>query len=415
MMKMKSICKFIFTIWMLSISLLAIAQNGKIAEVYTHPAAWHPEEELKIYFDVTGTKLANETGPLYIWTWKPAQPDAKIGSWAESAETAKLEQVKDKDGNPVPNKWVFNMGKPTEFYGKTAGDVKEIHCLLKLKDGSKQTDNVELDDAGKPIIAPYDFTNVETVAGLLHPVKFDANKPVSIIVNVAIAEADGKPKVSNAGPVQMHSGSILGTQNWQKVVEYNAKPKDGRNDTKLTKVPYNANSTLWKIDLIPADYYGLSDSEIETFNGISCVFNGGSWETEAKNAGEDFLFRPVKDAAKGPSGIRFFPSKVTSNDLITIYFDSKEKVANATPLLLENEVYVKFTLNNTINVMSKMTKGFNNSYSLHIIPSITFSTDLAGAALSKLEYVYVNATETKKVEKDNGNGTSGKYEIVISN
>ncbi len=65
-------------------------------------------------------------------------------------------------------------------------------------------------------------------------------------------------------------------------VDYDAKPKeDGFDFPELTP---NGDGT-YSITFTPAKFYGVEEGS--TIIGITCVFNGGTWDSEAKANGTD--------------------------------------------------------------------------------------------------------------------------------
>lgn len=90
-------------------------------------------DSVYVYIDLTQDPncsiLVDDPGPLYIWTWSPTEPSTKIGTWNNSLEGARLEQV-------GPNIWRFGM-IPTQFYDTDPDAVYDngICFLVKRKDG----------------------------------------------------------------------------------------------------------------------------------------------------------------------------------------------------------------------------------------------------------------------------------------
>ena len=109
----------------------AVAGNNILG--WIEPAEPDVNDSVYIYVDVTQDPncniLVGSTADLYIWTWGPTEPQSKIGTWSNSAETAKMERVSDN---------IYRFGMiPTEFYGVDADKVYEngICFLAKKKDG----------------------------------------------------------------------------------------------------------------------------------------------------------------------------------------------------------------------------------------------------------------------------------------
>ena len=113
--------------------LCAAAEPGNGILAWIDPPSPDVEDSVYLYIDVSQDPncdiLVGNMLPLYIWTWSPAQPDDKIGTWNESGADARMEQV---DGD------VWRIGMiPTEFYGVEAEEVYEkgICFLAKQQDG----------------------------------------------------------------------------------------------------------------------------------------------------------------------------------------------------------------------------------------------------------------------------------------
>lgn len=102
-------------------------------KMWTEPAVvTDPTDSVKIYIDLTQMdcdKLVGYAGPLYIWTWKPADPVNGNGMWnASNTDHAWT--------NEGPDVWSITL-LPTEFYGVSAQEVydNDIHFLAKALDG----------------------------------------------------------------------------------------------------------------------------------------------------------------------------------------------------------------------------------------------------------------------------------------
>ena len=135
--------KYLFTILLLTTAGFAIAQQGGPRCATAVPGsgtlAWiepdRPDVSDSVYVYINLAEdpncgiLVNDPGPLYSWTWSPTEPSNKIGTWNNSLETARMEQV-------GPNIWRFGM-IPTQFYDTDPDAVYDngICFLVKRKDG----------------------------------------------------------------------------------------------------------------------------------------------------------------------------------------------------------------------------------------------------------------------------------------
>ncbi len=114
--------------------LLLISCTKIYSQITIEPEEWVPCQEIKLIFDITVgdcDKLVGSAGPLYLWTWSPADPVVAggNGSWSSSNELLKLT-------NEGPNIWSYTM-VPTDFYGVSAEEVYAdgFKMLVKAKDG----------------------------------------------------------------------------------------------------------------------------------------------------------------------------------------------------------------------------------------------------------------------------------------
>ena len=306
---------------LLVLSNIALYAGGTISSIYSQPAAFTPDEEVTFFFDVSGTDLDGNTGPLYLWTWSPGDPVNGNGDWDNSADQAVLTQI---DGNL----WSFTM-IPADFYGTS--EITKIEGLLKTDDGSLQTDNFD-EASGNPIWL-FDFSTSESKLIIAEPSLFKIDKPLSIIINVSNACGDG---CSNRGELVGKRPSIhSGINGWSNVVD------SGEAKTLLTEVAGYSN--VWKLDIIPMDYWGVEAST--TLSEINCLFNdNGSWDFSARDeGGENFLLMPVDPNAEVILEFTFFPQKFSNEDVVSITFN-QEVTANE-GLKTASEIYYTIDIN----------------------------------------------------------------------
>jgi hypothetical protein len=141
-------------------------------KVWTEPATvTDPTDSVKIYIDLTQMdcdKLVGFAGPLYIWTWMPADPVAGNGTWNAS-------NTDHAFTNEGPDIWSITI-LPTDFYGVPAQDVydNDIFFLAKALDGGSGGDcsqagnewktedlTVEVNPPGPLIRKVYSFPDVQ--------------------------------------------------------------------------------------------------------------------------------------------------------------------------------------------------------------------------------------------------------------
>lgn len=121
-----------------SFSLVLAASNLFAQKAYlADPENFDPEAETTFMVDLTkcdNQNLVGNAGPLYMWTWNPAElpatdPNAN-GSW--TASNPALEMT--NEGGDI---WSFTL-IPTEFYKVDKGTVykNDFSLLVKALDGS---------------------------------------------------------------------------------------------------------------------------------------------------------------------------------------------------------------------------------------------------------------------------------------
>lgn len=149
-----------------------LAQAGLAQKVWTEPAVvTDPTDSVKIYIDLTKmdcSKLVGYAGPLYIWSWKPADPVGGNGQWSAS-------NTDHAFVNESPDIWSITI-LPTDFYGVSAQDVydNDIFFLAKALDGGGGGDcsaagnewktedlSVEVNPPGPLVRKVYSFPDVQ--------------------------------------------------------------------------------------------------------------------------------------------------------------------------------------------------------------------------------------------------------------
>lgn len=292
---------------MLLFPLLSMAQ-GRIADIWTEPAVFVADEEVSIYFDITGTELAAvaEEQGVCVWTWYPADPGE---SWGNPSEDAQLEQV---EGNIW--KWVI---VPTEFYGVDASSVNGFYGQLQTHGGDKIA--IFAPDQDPPNhITMYGLTTIKTEGTILDyfPKDFTLGRPLSVLVNANNTlpdKCEGEiipGELAGAPNVHVHAGMNLGSQDWEVVVENNPA---NSSKTELTHL----GDGVYRWDFVPYDYFGVEDG-IEVTN-ISAVFASNDWAYIGKNTDcSDFFITVPEQPEVAVPELLFFPSKISHKDLLSI-------------------------------------------------------------------------------------------------
>ncbi len=358
---MKKIASYIVLFF--AVIATAFAQDRKAPkEIWTYPAAFTADEEVTIYMDVTGTDLDGNAGPLYVWSWTPADPGN--GSWDNSAEKMKCTKVEG-------NIWSITF-VPTEFYGKTKDEIIKIEGLLKTKDGSAQTGN--FDEVSGNALFLYDFNLMKNQTGAVYPSEFSADRPLTILLNVANAFSDGggeKGQLVGKQP-SMHGG----INGWQSVVE------SGNEKTFLKEVGEN----VWKLDIFPDQYYGIDKAT--KISEINSVFNNaGDWAASARDkGGVDFTFKPQKAGEVAKVESRFFPQQLTPSDILMVYFD--QTVTQVEGLKTTSELFYTIRANGgQFSADGKAQNLGNGEFRAILIPDMIF----AGKDIQSLEIIFKNA------------------------
>ncbi|MEH0153131.1 hypothetical protein V6R21_03235 [Limibacter armeniacum] len=292
--------KLLFTLTILAMPILGFCQ-ARIADIWTQPAIFVADEEVTIYFDVTGTSLAGASEDVYLWSWFPSEPDA--GNWESSSEFAKLTHVEG-------DIWQITM-VPSEYYGVDASSIVSIYGLLKNKDGSKVTDAFAPDKGNA--VNLYSLTDIKTTLTVdYYPKEIPVDRPFSMVFNAnnTMSDCDDSGsgnvgKLAGADAVHLHSG----INEWQNVVENNP---DNFEKTALTHL----GDGIWRMDMIPSEYYGSGDTPIKR---IDVVLANKEWSLLGLDAGcADFIINQIVVEPDVKPGFQFFPQKVTKNDILTL-------------------------------------------------------------------------------------------------
>lgn len=111
--------------------------SSSIAQITIEPAEWLPCDEITLTIDITQgdcQSIIDSEGPLFLWSWMPAEPVVGNGEWANSNDALQLTNTGD-------NLWSITM-VPTDFYGVTADEVyaNGFAMLVKARDGGGGAD-----------------------------------------------------------------------------------------------------------------------------------------------------------------------------------------------------------------------------------------------------------------------------------
>lgn len=185
---MRNLLSIIFSI---CLSLL-LGTDVLAQKAWFEPDPMDPTKPITLYVDIAQCecqKLLDNPGPIYLWTWEPADPVGVggNGAWSSSNEAMIMTHVE-------ANKWSITF-TPTELYGKSKDEIFDhgkIMCLAKLKDGgsggacdleSKTEDlEIQVKRPASPVRKVYSFPGAyATDFGLNDTLKSTGNEVFTIL------------------------------------------------------------------------------------------------------------------------------------------------------------------------------------------------------------------------------------------
>lgn len=133
-------------ILILAALLFSVGGAVQAQKVWSEPEEIDPNAEVTIYADLSQMdcdKLVGNAGPLYMWTWNPADPVVGNGDWGNSNPAMEMT-------NDGPNIWKITF-TPVDFYGVDAQTVydNDISFLVKGVDGGSGGDCSAAGDENK--------------------------------------------------------------------------------------------------------------------------------------------------------------------------------------------------------------------------------------------------------------------------
>lgn len=172
-------------------------------------------------------------------------------------------------------------------------------------------------------------------------------------------------------------------------------------DAKMTRDESNPN--VYTITFTPVDFFAKSASELKK---IGFKLKSESWD-DGKDSGSDAILS-VEPLTFTPTVDRRFPTKATSEDVITLYLD--QSLADEPDLkyqLGQFEVQIN-ALDSEGNILATITKdAINESEGLHfvrVLPVFDFSTT---SEITALTYTFIS--------KDNPEINSPEFSIEFLN
>lgn len=303
--------KKIFFVILCALMAIEFSQNnakaetislGTPAKTWTYPEIYAMDEDVTWYFDVTDVGF-EEGVDLYMWAWEPTEPDKN--NWENSSDFAKLTYAGD-------GVYYININ-PLKYYQQakpelTVADMEAcpgFWMKLKTKDGGYETGAFSV---------PWSIAQVKDFlesgeAVKAFPDRFKLREPLSIVVNIAAFTFNGKVgglKDIAWESIHMHSG----LDNWSVLQEANMSQPDAVEKTKFKHL----GGDLYKIDLIPMDYYGTeSDYEPENLTWLTTTHNP-DWAA----TGDGPTLKAAVTVAYPDPEFTIFPQKVSAIDILTL-------------------------------------------------------------------------------------------------
>src|SRR5690606_37962273 len=256
-------------------------EAGELGKIWSYPIVYQYDEEVTWYFDLSATTFT-EQEDLYIWIWSPSEPDA--GNWENSSDFAKLSYQE----NGV---WSFTL-TPTEYFSVSVTDIAAsagFWLRIKNKDGSKQSGVGQV---------PYTlFDDFQSSSELIrsYPKNPILDEGLSILFNANLA--DGFEAVES---VHLHSG----LNDWEVLQEYQAWLPEISAKTQFKDL----GGGIYKIDLIPSEYYSTEEGYIMTT--LNFLIVGKDWSVTTA----DQLLTAAEYIPPPPPEFKFFPMQISQKD-----------------------------------------------------------------------------------------------------
>ncbi len=244
--------------YLLTLAAAAMGATSLVAQsIWSVPTVYMPDEEVTWYIDLSDY-MQRDGEDMYIWTWAPSNPEELAGNpdgWNSPSEFSHLNYV----GEGVYSLTIV----PTEYYQITAeqafaNDDIFWFNIRALRDGAMADPTGSL-HAPRPFNLEYqEFLTADTDVKV-YPANFTYKDNISILVNIANLYVNGEKGAlvgKDFGDLHFHSG----INEWDGKHNIDANMGDAvlREKTKLKKV----SDTVYKLDMLPQDYYGITDEEL---------------------------------------------------------------------------------------------------------------------------------------------------------
>ncbi len=304
--------------------LLMLLPGVMAQRTWSNPVIYLPDEQVTWYFDMSEF-MQVEGEPFYIWTWAPGNPEDVLGTpdaWNNPSDACTLKYV----GNGVYKLTIV----PTTFYGVSAADLYANNDIfwMNIRNGNKEaiTGSIQL---ARPFQGDYK-SFLESEADLkVYPQSFSYKDDISILVNLNFLNVDGQGVGAlvgkNFGNLHIHSGL---NEYADHIVEANMGVPALVEKTKFKKIADN----IYKLDMKPQDYYGITDEEIMggyKMSNIAFSLPTTDWAYRGVTAtGADFKLYAA-DVEPDPDPVfSYFPRRLSQLDFITLTRIHDDGVAN---------------------------------------------------------------------------------------
>ncbi len=305
----------------------AFANNGEIRGVWSFPAAFEPDEEVELFFDLGGTTFSDYSD-LYLFSWSPRE----FYGWTDAKPAGTKLTLVEGSIYKLPKQ------KLTDLYGVAAGEFGLIiQGLIRNGEGTEQTSNFDEDNGNA--FRLFDFSTMANRAAVVWPERFTANRPATIVMNrTQVCTPDGKQSLENQPNIKLHSGVNV----WQKTIPWDQSPL----------MLATSNENVFKLDMTSLNtYYGLDAGTV--VNEINFVFNNGAWDHEGKdpraNCG-DFRLTPPTDAST-ELPFEVHPTQFTQKDIVVLTYNPSLDIEGTEfgqgVLANELKIYVRMLINDS--------------------------------------------------------------------
>ncbi|BDD09765.1 hypothetical protein FUAX_21970 [Fulvitalea axinellae] len=299
---------------MFAVNHSVLAQNGAIREIWTDPAAFTRDQEITIYFDVTGTNVqdpAQAGESIFVWFFNDSgnasDPSIPNGPWDNFNTTGKMLSPVEGMTN------VYSIKLTPETFFVDGSTMTEMEGLIRTGNGGeiKQTDN--FDAKSNSAIVFYDYAS----GGISNawPDNFQSDRPVSIIVDVSKAWSDGGTEQGQlvGQPVYIW----LGANGFNPESKYNTLGNENAACKAVTGM-----ENLFQYNFIPAQTMKGWDavSPPPTLNELNWLFNNGTWTLTGRDVnGANFGKEVVREISS--TAFATFPGKFTTEDLAKLTYN----------------------------------------------------------------------------------------------